>query len=329
MVLHRFWRRFCLAAGAALIACITVQGTADAAPGRPDAPPIVVDPTNPNGTIGPPSVGIGVTDGGTPGGPGAHGASQRGGARAGRSCSWLPAPDVEQFIRHLPGQLDRGVVPGQTGAGSGQDRVDPKARLFQRVCDGLIGGFAWFGPGQQTAAALPTPGELAREAYTQLRLPVPTPGHSPDLRLAGDRAAVLVGEHTWLWTDPTRFTARSKRLQVGPVWAQVIAVPVGLSFDPGNGEAAVACRGPGTAYVPGRYPAHAASPTCDYQYQRSSAGTAGGVVTAEYGITWQVRWTGAAGGAGVGGRLPDMISRAATTYAVAEAQALGTAGSRR
>ena len=315
--------------------CLLVPDPAVAAPVRPD-PPIVVTPTNPYGTVGPPSIGVGVRDAGAPGGPAARGgADGRDGAGAASesSCRWVLAPDVEQWIRRIPSQISTGVGPARVGraGGGGQDTVDPAARLYQQVCNGLAGDYQWFGPAQPgvAAVALPTPAELAQQAYAQLRLPVPTPEHSPDLRPADGRAAVLVGEHTWVWTDRSRFRAQSRRLQVGPVWAQVTATPVGLSFDPGNGAPAMTCSGPGTPYAAGRWAAHAASPTCDYLYPRSSAGSPGGVVTAGYGIRWQVRWTGSTGTAGAGGQLPEMTSRSTTDLAVAEAQALGTSGVQR
>ena len=313
--------RIFLAAGAGVAVGLVAPAAAVAAPTSPPDPPIVVEPANPHGNLGPPSVGIGVTDPGAPAAAGTRGTANHGGRTV---CRWQPAPDLEQVLRRLPASVSNGAGPGQRGTGGNpQDRVDPKAHLYQRVCDGLIQGYAWFGPGQTTA--LPTPGDLAREAYTQLRLPTPTPGHSPDLRLTDGQAAVLVGEHTWLWTDPSRFTARSKRLQVGPVWALVTARPVALTFDPGTGDAAASCVGPGTPYVPGRYGPHAASPTCDFQYVRSSAGRPGGVVRAVYGIRWQVSWVGSTGTAPAAGQLPDMTSQTTVALAVAEGQALGTA----
>ena len=316
-----------------VLACLTGPTAASAAPVLPGAPPIVVAPTNPNGTTGPPSVGMGVTQTGHPGAVGAHAAasSQAGSGQGGVSaCTWELAPDVEQFLRHVPAALSNGAAPGgigQTG-GSSQDTVDPAARLYAQVCNGVVQGYQWFGPGQAGApvVVLPTPAELAQQAYAQLRLPVPTVGHSPDLRLGDGRAAVLVGEHTWIWTERARFGPRSRRLAVGPVWARVTATPVTLTFDPGNGGGAVACSGPGTPYVVGRYGEHAASPTCDYVYRRSSASASGGVVTAAYAIGWRVSWTGSTGTAAAGGDLPDMTSRAAATWAVVEAQALGTTG---
>ena len=323
-------RLLSLSAATGLLVCLVAPGTAVAAPVRPD-PPIVVTPRNPSGTAGAPSVGVGVRDAGGPGGParGGPGSGGQGGAGGGgqSACRWVLAPDVEQFIRRLPAQLSGGVGPGRVGrtGGSPQDNVDPASRLYQQVCNGAAGQYAWSGqPAAAAAPVLPTAAELAQDAYSLLRLPVPTPDHSPDLRMADGRSAVLVGEHTWVWTDRSRFRPQAKRLQVGPVWAQVVASPVGLTFDPGNGDRAVSCAGPGTPFTPGRAGAHAASPTCDYQYLRSSAGAPGDVVTAEYGITWQVRWTGATGAAPAGGELPDMTSRTTTTFVVAEAQALGT-----
>lgn len=320
--------RFVLAATAGVLLSCAAAAVAAAEPARSD-PPIVVTPTNPNGTIGPPSVGVSVRDDGRPDSSGARGAATGpGDSQAGdAACRWVLAPDVEQFVRRLPTALSGGIGPGRVGrtGGSPQDKVDPAARLYQRTCNRVGQDFQWFGPGQpgQPAVALPTPAELAQEAYSQLRLPLPAPEHSPDLTLADGRRAVLVGEQTWLWTDAARFRQQTRRVQVGPVWAQVTATPVSLTFDPGDDEGAISCAGPGTPFVPGEYAPHVASPTCGYQYSRSSADAAGGEVSAEYGITWQVRWTGAAGATPAGGQLPDMTSRATTNFAVAEAQALG------
>jgi hypothetical protein len=233
----------------------------------------------------------------------------------------VAAPGVEAALRHFLSATD------------GASPAAPLSRLFGQVCDGVTVGYAWLGSGVGAAAGgrvvRPTPGQLAREAYAQLRLPAPTPEHSPDLRLADGRAAVLVGEQTWLWTDRSRFQMRSRRIGVGSVWAEVTATPVELSFDPGDGAPVLSCAGPGTPFVVGRDPQHAASPTCNYQYQQSSAAKPGGEVAAEWGITWRVRWTGAAGAAAASGQLPDMTSRTRAAFAVAEGQALGAVQGRR
>ena len=310
-----------MAAGRGLIVIMTAAwctgwiacGVGLAAPVEPGDAPISVLPGDSLGTSArPPSVNVRVRDAGNGGRP----VVARAGGRKARSvCAWVAAPEMESWIRRLPARLPAG----------GEDRIDPASRLSTRVCGGAVQSYAWLAPaGAAGIPASPAPADLAREAYAQLRLPVPTPEHSPNLRLADGRTAVLLGEQTWLWTDRSRFQPRSVRVQAGPVWALVTASPVGLSFDPGDGSPAVSCVGPGTAFVPGRDAAHAVSPTCGYQYRWSSADEPGGVVTAEYGITWRVTWTGSTGTAAAGGRLPEMTSRTTTALAVAEAQALGT-----
>jgi hypothetical protein len=274
-----------------------------------DDPPIVVTPGDPSGRQRPPTVAVGVSDSGTPARPG-QAAPSGGPAHA---CRWVPAPEMEAWLRRLPSALPAG------GAGG----VRPGARLFARVCGGVESGFAWFGPAAPVVVG-PSPADLAREAYGLLRLPAPEPGRSPDLRLAGGGAAVLVGEHTWLWTSRTVFSPRARLVRAGGVWARVTAVPVGLSFDPGTGEPVVVCAGPGTPYVAGRYGLHAPSPTCGVVLTRSSARFRGGVATATWAVRWRVSWVGAAGGGLESGVLAEMVSRTSVVLAVAEAQALVT-----
>jgi hypothetical protein len=62
---------------------------------------------------------------------------------------------------------------------------------------------------------------------------------------------------------------------------------------------------------------HAASPDCDYVFDQPRDH-----VDATFAIQWTVRWTGSTGAAPAGGTLPDMTSRAATSFTVAEIQAL-------
>src|SRR5262249_41784115 len=115
-------------------------------------------------------------------------------------------------------------------------------------------------------------------------------------------------------------------VQGGGVGAMATATPVVLRFDPGDGTPAVACRGAGTAFDPARYGLHAASPTCDHIYPRSSFGAPGEQATATYEISWRVSWTGWTGTGPASGSLPALVSRATARFAVAEAQALVTGG---
>ncbi|WP_246025501.1 hypothetical protein [Saccharopolyspora antimicrobica] len=162
---------------------------------------------------------------------------------------------------------------------------------------------------------------LAREAARRLRLPLPTPRHSPDLRLRDGQSATLVGERTWFWTAREDWRVQRERVQAGEVWAEVTAEPVRLSMEPGLGQETVSCAGPGTPYDRS-FGLHAPSPTgCEVVYERPSTG---GSVVAEWSITWRVQWRGWTGSAPAGGSLTPMVSRAPAQIVVTEAQALRT-----
>ncbi|MFF5990645.1 hypothetical protein [Prauserella flavalba] len=177
-------------------------------------------------------------------------------------------------------------------------------------------------PGAQAPGPppLPTPAELAARAFEQLRLPLPVPRHSPDVRLPDGRDATIVGENTWVWTDRSVWHPAVQRVQVGPVWAEVTATPVAMLFNSGTGGS-MSCAGPGTPYDRS-YGLHAASPDCGFVYTRSSVGQPNDQATAEWAIQWSVSWVGSDGTTEVGGDFPQMSSRAAATFAVAEVQAL-------
>ncbi|ASR39411.1 hypothetical protein BAY61_18190 [Prauserella marina] len=153
-----------------------------------------------------------------------------------------------------------------------------------------------------------------------MRLPLPVPEHSPDVRLPDGRDAVVVGEHTWIWTDPDVWQPVVERVQVGAVWAEVTAVPVGMTIDSGTGGS-TSCSGPGTPYDRS-YGLHTPSPDCGFVYTRSSLGQPNDHVTAEWAIRWVVTWVGSDGSTDLGGDFPEMSSRATASFVVAEVQAL-------
>jgi hypothetical protein len=250
---------------------------------------IIVAPSDPEGVNGPPGVGVGVSHPGQPGRPGQIGGSN--------------------------GTVDHGsdpLAPACTATPVG----DP-ANSTWNSCTGSASGVV---AGPTAAATGPTPAQLAEQAYQQMRMPLPLPQHSPDLRLLDGRSATVVGEHTWFWTDPSSWAEQSRRVAAGSVWAEVMAIPVRLSFYTAI-STSVSCPGPGTPYDR-RYGLHAASPDCDVVFNRSSYGQPGDQVTATYRIAWRVTWVGSTGTASVSGDLPTMTSQATATFAVAEAQAL-------
>ena len=73
-------------------------------------------------------------------------------------------------------------------------------------------------------------------------------------------------------------------------------------------------------YAGGGNPA-AASPTCGYTYDRSSAGQPGGAYRVTVTITWDITWQGTGGAGGV---LAPLQTVAAAEFRVAESQALNT-----
>jgi hypothetical protein len=256
---------------------------------------IIVVPNDPQGINQPPGAGIGVSNPGGPGKPGQIGHPDGGGGGpgsgpSGPACTSTPIP----------------------GANTGGTPTDPTWTACSGSASGVIEGPA--------AAALPTPAQLAQQAYQQMQMPVPVPRHSPDVKLPDGRSATLVGEHTWIWTDRSAWAAQTKRVSAGPVWAEVTAVPIRLSFESGIAPRVV-CTGPGTPYDR-KYGLHAPSPDCGNVFTRSSYGRPGDQITAQYAITWRVSWIGNTGTAPASGSLPNMVSRADEALAVAEAQAL-------
>ncbi|GAA2779264.1 hypothetical protein [Crossiella cryophila] len=272
---------------------------------------IVVVPGDLFGHIGAPSVDLGATAPSQPGRPGRGASASTGRGSAAPTCTYSPAA-------HSPSEMFDRYREWHTGSLGG----DGKA-AYTRTCNGATSGWVTGpapGPGARSAPVLPSPAELAERAFEQLVLPLPMPRMSPDVQLADGRRATVVGEHTWLWTEPTVWRPQVERVQAGPVWAQVTATPTRLSFDSGMGQGRT-CTGPGTPYTRAAG-LHAPSPTCDFVYPRSSHGRPGEQVRARFTITWSVSWTGSTGTAPAGGRLPDLISRAELTLAVVEAQAL-------
>jgi hypothetical protein len=182
---------------------------------------------------------------------------------------------------------------------------------------GAPGGFVWLA--RPPAGMGPTPGQLAQRAFDSLTLTKPSTGRYPAGRLQDGTPYTAVRAYTWYWTDPSRFRSLTARAAAGPVWAQVTVKPVALSFNPGDGNAAVSCAGPGTAWNDS-YGVWAASPSgCQYRYPHSTIHAPGHVVTATYSIRWQVRWAGSGNSSGT---LPDQTTSSTSTFAVAEVEAV-------
>lgn len=160
-----------------------------------------------------------------------------------------------------------------------------------------------------------TPRQLAQYARSQLRFPPLRLATAPPRGKDG-----LVGLAEWFWVPARDWgTIRTGVARAGPVWAQVTAKPVSLSYDPGGGLAPASCAGPGTPYRRG------ARTSCSFTYQQSSATQPGGRYSVTVTSTWQVSWRGGIGAAATqGGPLPGWHGTMVFALKVAEGQALVT-----
>ena len=164
--------------------------------------------------------------------------------------------------------------------------------------------------------ALPAPGALAQLAVRYLRLPDPVIRSSP-----APGALQLTRLPVWLWVAADVWQPQSKTAQVPGESVTATATPVLAAWAMGDGKT-VTCKGPGTPYAAGDNPS-AASPTCGYTYDQSSAGQPGGAYRVTVTITWDITWAGAGG---AGGALAPLQTVGAAEFRVAESQALNTDG---
>lgn len=319
--------RHSLACSACLLAAVCcavgLAGTpSQAEPAQPtpnDDGQVIVVPNNSDqfGQYAPPRIDMRALDqrGQAPVRPGDPGSTSAGAGRD-RQAAAGPGGAADS-----PSGIPPGCFVGGFGAGGAPGAGRPGGSAFGMRClPPLPVNNAPAPAGAPAAPPLPSPAELAAQAFEQLRLPLPVPRHSPDVRLPDGRDATIVGENTWIWTERAVWHPAVQRVQVGPVWAEVTATPVGMTFSSGTGGS-MTCSGPGTPYERS-YGLHAASPDCGFVYTRSSVGQSNDQTSAGWAIQWSVSWVGSDGNAPVGGDFPQMLSRARSVFAVAEVQAL-------
>ncbi|MEP7024506.1 MAG: hypothetical protein ABJB47_12050 [Actinomycetota bacterium] len=170
--------------------------------------------------------------------------------------------------------------------------------------------------GSTTGTPGVTPQQLEQWALADLHVPVPAPMTAPP-RGSG----ALVGLPEWFWMRPGDWHPVSARVSVGPVWAQVTAVPATITISPGAGLPAATCTGPGTAYNKAR-PASAQHTNCSVIYPRSSDQQPRNLYQAAVTVTWTASWTGSGG---TGGPItPALHETTRFGIRVAEGQALVT-----
>lgn len=193
--------------------------------------------------------------------------------------------------------------PGQSGAWYVYQCSD------QGYADALYRPPIWIPDGPQPA---PSPEQVAKQAYNQLRLPSPQIHASP-------AETQLVNLPTWLWMDPAQWRPRSATASVPGVSVTATAVPNSVTWSMGDGST-VTCPGAGTPFPSGADP-RSASPDCGHTYHQTSQGKPGNAYPVAAEVNWTVTWSGA----GTGGSFPNLTTTSTATFAVAESQALNNA----
>ncbi|WP_433476549.1 hypothetical protein ACQPZP_05540 [Spirillospora sp. CA-142024] len=160
-------------------------------------------------------------------------------------------------------------------------------------------------------AAKPSPAELALTRWTRLPIPAPVVRTAPPRRAGG-----LVGLPEWFWV--TNWRPLTARAAARGVWARMTARPQGMTIDPGYGERAVHCPGPGTAYD-NSLPAASQHTRCSYTFTRSSLYQPGHAYRVRVQVVWGGTWIGSDGSSGV---LPPTTRSTTLRLRIAEAQAL-------
>jgi hypothetical protein len=164
------------------------------------------------------------------------------------------------------------------------------------------------------------PRTLALQAEQSMTLPAPVISSDPS-------GTSVVGLSTWLWVDPSIWTARSVTAAAGSVSATAVARPIGVTWTTGDGTV-VTCGGPGVAYDPDQ-PSAWQSTYCSHVYSSTSLGQPspdGDPDDGRYPVTatieWSVSWS--AVGAVGGGSLPTLYTTTATSLRVMQVESLNT-----
>ena len=162
----------------------------------------------------------------------------------------------------------------------------------------------------------PDPAVLAQQAYTELTVPKPEAQRSPPETNSdpdnGGLPYTWLGLHTWVWVNNWQPLQRTVDLR--GVSATVTATPTSLSFDPGNGDSAVTCPGPGRPWTEADGNQPPTGGGCAYMYRSV---TPDGPLTATTGITWSVAWTS---NTGAGGTFPALSTATTSSFLVEQIQ---------
>src|SRR5664279_2315364 len=162
----------------------------------------------------------------------------------------------------------------------------------------------------------PDPAVVAQQAYTELTVPKPEAQRSPpETNSDPDNDGLpytWLGLLTWVWVNNWQPLQRTVDLR--GVSATVTATPTSLVFDPGNGDAAVSCPGPGRPWTEADGNTAPTGGGCGYMYR---AVTPDGPLTASTSIAWSVAWTS---NTGAGGTFPALSTATTSSFLVEQIQ---------
>jgi hypothetical protein len=209
--------------------------------------------------------------------------------------------------------IDKALLDRVAHEGAIEKRISGlRYRFFQISCPNQTDVTRWIPD--------PEPRDLAPDARSALAarfLPKPEVMMAPK----PDRGIVKLGE--WFWTTTPfvvpddRYSATAAVPQTG-LWAKTTAVPVSLTFYPGDGNEPMTCIGPGQ---PWRSEYGDELPTeCMYTYNHSSSVAPNHMYfEAALEVTWTVSWTSSTGD---GGTLADLHTITPFNHTVKELQAI-------
>ncbi len=183
--------------------------------------------------------------------------------------------------------------------------------LFTQTCGATVRG-VWIAPKPAV--------RLARAPLVPAFMPKWVPSPSPQSAPPNNTTFVKLG--TWFWTDTVweDVVAHAHTLDAdgNTVWAETTAHPVGLRFDPGDGNPAKTCTGPGEVYQPD-FGDELETP-CMYTYLHSSVMAPDGeAYQAKLSIEWEITFRSSDGPAE---SLGSMLTTVDFPFAVREIHAL-------
>jgi hypothetical protein len=159
---------------------------------------------------------------------------------------------------------------------------------------------------------------LAAQAIKTLRLPQPSGDRSPSQsqRVDGE-PFTYVNLWTWFWTNPASWRTRTATARAGGISATVTVTPKSLTFDPGDGSAAVGCAGPGRAWTSADGDGKLTNGGCGYRYRSATSQP----VTSTQSIRWAVTWRASDGQSGT---LPDLTTSRSGELMVLQIESVAT-----